>query len=89
MAGRQVPEPSELIYAPRPTPAPFLVAAGLAGIVAATFTTWAWGVIGLVVALLGARAWWKASDDEISRMRREQALETAVIPADPVRRPGS
>lgn len=81
-----VPEPTELIYLPGESWAPALVAAGIAIAIAAAFTAWWWAVIGLFVALLGVRSWWRQSEDEISRMRREQEIGTAVIPAEPIRR---
>ena len=43
-------------------------------------------VIGGFILLLSARSWWKLANDEISRMRRDQPTDTAVIPAEPVRR---
>jgi hypothetical protein len=82
----RTPEPTELIYLPGASWAPPLVAAGIAIMIVATFTAWWWGVIGLVILLTGARAWWRQSDDEISRMRREQQPGTAVLPAEPIRR---
>jgi hypothetical protein len=83
----KVPEPTELIYLPGDSWAPFLIAAGTAAVIASVFTHWWWGAIGLIVLLAGLRSWWKRSDDEISRMRREQEIGTAVIPAEPIRRP--
>jgi hypothetical protein len=80
------PEPTELIYPSGDSWAPILVAAGLALAVAGVFTGWFWSVIGAVFFLGGLLSWWKRSDDEISRMRREQPVETAVIPAEPIRR---
>ena len=41
---------------------------------------------GAFILLLGLRSWWKLSNDEIEGMRREQRSDTAVIPAEPVRR---
>jgi hypothetical protein len=43
-------------------------------------------VIGAFILLLGLRSWWHLSSDEIEGMRREQRSDTAVIPAEPVRR---
>ena len=83
----KVPEPTELIYLPGDSWAPVLVAAGVAVAIASVFTAWWWGVIALIVVLVGLVAWWRRSDDEISRMRREQDLGTAVLPAEPIRRP--
>ncbi len=89
MSDQRVPEPTELIYVPGPSWAPAIVAAGAAIAVAGAFTAWFWSAIGLFILLLGLRSWWRQSDDEISRMRREQTLDTAVIPAEPIRRPSS
>lgn len=86
MADR-VPEPTELIYAPGDSWAPPLVAAGLAVLIAGLFTTWFWSVLGAAVLLAGLRTWWRQADDEIARMRRTQRTDTAVLPADPIRRP--
>lgn len=80
------PEPTELIYPSGGSWAPILVAAGLAIAIAGAFTVWFWSVIGAAFFLGGLRSWWKRSDDEISRMRREQQLGTAVVPAEPIRR---
>ena len=82
----RVPEPTELIYLPGESWAPVLIAAGIAISIAAAFTQWWWAVIGLIVVLAGLRSWWRTSDDEISRMRVEQEIGTAVIPAEPIRR---
>jgi hypothetical protein len=69
-------EPSELIYVPSNSWAPVIVAAGVALL-----------LVGVFILLLGLRSWWRLADDEISRMRREQQTDTAVIPAEPIRRP--
>ena len=79
-------EPTELIYIPSPSWAPVLIAAAIALIAAGTFMGWILWVIGAFVLFLGVRSWWTLSSDEISRMRREQTTDTAVIPAEPVRR---
>ena len=44
------PEPTELVYAPRSSWAPALLAAGLAGLVAGLFTWWPYALIGGAVA---------------------------------------
>ena len=49
----------------------------------AVWSHWWWAVIGAALHLGGLLSWWRHSDDEISRMRREQELGTAVIPAEP------
>lgn len=83
---RRTPEPTELIYSPADSWAPIIVAAGLALAVFGVWAGWAWVAIGGFMILLGARSWWKQDDDEIARMRREQRTDTAVIPAEPIRR---
>ena len=79
-------EPSELVYVPSNSWAPVIVAAGIALIMLGMFKGWSLWVIGAVVLLLGLGAWWRLADDEIAGMRREQHRDTAVIPAEPVRR---
>jgi hypothetical protein len=79
-------EPTELVYVPSNSWAPVIVAAGIALIMIGMFKGWSLWVIGAVVLLLGLRSWWRLADDEIAGMRREQRRDTAVIPAEPVRR---
>jgi hypothetical protein len=79
-------EPSELIYVPGSSWAPAVVAVGITLIMLGMFKGWSLWVIGAVVLLLGMRSWWRQADDEIASMRREQRRDTAVIPAEPVRR---
>jgi hypothetical protein len=86
MAPNESPEPTELIYVPGDSWGPMLVAAGVALLLAGTFMGWFLYLVGAIVLILGARSWWALSNDEISRMRREQATDTAVIPAEPIRR---
>ena len=81
-------DPTELIYVPNPSSAPVLVAAAIALLFAGAFLGWFVWLVGALVLLLAARSWWKLSNDEISRMRRSQTTDTAVIPAEPVQRSG-
>ena len=80
-------EPSELIYVPNNSWGPIIVAAGLALLLVGLFKGWFIILVGVFILLLGLRSWWRLSNDEISRMRREQQTDTAVIPAEPVRHP--
>lgn len=79
-------EPTELIYVPNASAAPIVVAAGIGFLAGGVFMGWLLWVIGAVLLYLGVSSWWRTSNDEISRMRREQRTDTAVIPAEPVRR---
>ena len=85
MSPRDRSEPTELIYVPSPSWAPVVVAAGVAFLAAGTFMGWFMWLVGGFLLYLGIRSWWRTSNDEISRMRREQETDTAVIPAEPVR----
>ncbi len=79
-------EPTELIYAPNASAAPIFVAAGIALLAAGVFMGWFLWLLGAAFVIIAAVAWWKTADDEISRMRREQRTDTAVIPAEPIKR---
>ena len=83
---RESYEPTELIYAPSPSWAPVIVAAGIALLLVGVFKGWFLLLVGAILLLLGARSWWTLANDEISHMRRSQRTETAVIPAEPVKR---
>jgi hypothetical protein len=79
-------EPTELVYVPNNSWAPVIVAAGVTLILVGFFKGWFLWAVGAFILLLGLRAWWHLSNDEIAGMRREQRSDTAVIPAEPVRR---
>jgi hypothetical protein len=86
-SGSKAPaEPSELIYVPNNSLAPIIIAAGITLILIGMFKGWFLWAVGAFVLLLGLRVWWRLSNDEISRMRREQKTDTAVIPAEAIRR---
>ena len=79
-------EPTELVYVPNNSWAPIIIAAGITFILVGFFKGWSLWIIGAFLLLLGLRSWWHISNDEIEGMRREQRSDTAVIPAQPVRR---
>lgn len=81
-------DPTELIYVPNPSWAPLLVAAAIALLFAGAFLGWFLWLVGAFLLLIAARSWWTLANDEISRMRRSQATDTAVIPAEPILRSG-
>lgn len=88
MAADQQPsagEPTELIYVPGSSPAPIVVAIGLTLFCVGFFMGWFLCLLGAFFLLMGLRNWWQRSNDEISRMRREQDVDTAVIPAEPIK----
>jgi hypothetical protein len=84
--GRHTPEPTELVYLPRPSWAPPLLAAGLAGVVASVFTWWPYGVVGAIFALAALWVLIRHARQDFSRLPRRQRLTAAVIPAVPLKR---
>ena len=87
MAGeRQIPEPSELIYLPRSSWQPPLLAVGLAGVVGSLFTWWPYGVAGALIALVAAVAWIRNARDDFGRLPRRQRPATGALPAVTLRR---
>lgn len=87
MPERRTDEPTELIYLPEPSWAPALFAAGLAGVIAGTFTWWPYGVVGAVVALVSLAVWIRQSRRDFARLPRRQRPTAAPLPAAPLRRP--
>ena len=86
--GRQPPEPSELVYVPRPSWLPVHTAAGLAGLLVGLFAGVPYAVAGAILLLAALRAWVRKTGDEVACLPREQRLSTAVLPAVPLRAPG-
>jgi hypothetical protein len=76
----QPTKPTELIYQPRPTVYPALLAFGLAALIVGLFAWWPYSVIGGVMALFSLIAWLRTNRAEIARMPRRQHTDTAPIP---------
>lgn len=71
---------TELIYLPRPSGFPVVVAAGIALIVLGLFAWWPYTVVGVIVAVWGFIGWMRDNRREIARMPREQEETPARIP---------
>jgi predicted membrane metal-binding protein len=90
---RDIPEPGELIYAPRPSWVPALLAFALAlavcGIYAEVFLVrgWVYSVIGVVVALFALRVLTRESVREFFGLRRRQRIRGAVLPVEKIQPP--
>jgi hypothetical protein len=90
---RDVPEPGELVYAPRPSWLPaffaFFIALALCGVYAEGFMVrgWIYSIIGLIAALLVLRALIAGSVGDFFRLRRRQRARGAVLPVEPLRFP--
>jgi len=83
--GGQPPEPTELIYVPAPSWRPFLLAAGLAGVLIGLFAGWPYALAGGIVALASLWSWVRRTGDEVGRLPRRQRVTAAVLPAVPLR----
>jgi hypothetical protein len=82
------PEPTELIYPPRPSWLPAFVALGLSLVLVGLFAWWVYGVVGAIIAVVAVVIWIRSAARETSRLPRRQRVATAVLPPVPPRRPG-
>ncbi len=91
---RDISEPGELVYPPRPSwaPAVFAFAAALAvcGIfIEFMFTGWIYAVLGLVVLLFALRSLVRGAVRDYFRLPRKQHARGAVLPVETVELPPS
>lgn len=90
---REIPEPGELVYPPRPSwaPAIFAFAAALAvcGIFAEgfMFRGWIYSIAGLVVLLFALRSMVKGASRGYFRLPRKQKARGAVLPVETISPP--
>jgi hypothetical protein len=90
---REISEPGELIYTPRSSWLPALLAFALAlavcGIYAEGFMVraWVYSIIGLVVALFTLRALTRDSVRDFFSLRRKQRVRGAVLPVETIQPP--
>ena len=92
---RDIPEPGELVYAPRPSWAPlffgFAAALAVCGIFAEGFMVrgWIYSIIGVVVLLFALRSMIKNATREYFRLPRKQKARGAVLPVETISPPRS
>jgi hypothetical protein len=92
-AKRSVPEPGELVYAPRSSWLPsflaFALALAVVGVYAEGFMVrgWIYSVIALAAALLIFRALVRDSVGDFFRLRRKQKVRGAVLPVETIQQP--
>jgi hypothetical protein len=90
---REVPEPGELVYAPRSSFLPALLAFALAVVVCGVYAEgfmvrgWIYSVIAGVAALLFVRALVSDSVGDFFRLRRKQRTRGAVLPVEKISPP--
>lgn len=89
---REIPEPGELLFAPRPSwaPASFAFAAALA--VCGVFIEfmlpgWIWSLAAIVVVLAALRAMVRGAVRDYFRLPRRQRVRGAVLPVEQIRPP--
>jgi hypothetical protein len=92
---REIPEPGELVYAPRPSWAPAFFAFGaalaLCGVFIGEFmlSGWTYSVAGLIVALAAFRDIVRGARRDYYRLPRRQRVRGAVLPVEPIQPPRS
>lgn len=90
---RDIPEPGELIYAPRSSWLPAFLAFALALVVCGVYAEgfmvrgWVYAVIGGVAALFFFRALVKDSVSDFFGLRRKQKVRGAVLPVETISPP--
>ena len=88
--GRGARQPTELIYVPRPSWAPVLLALGVAliliGRFEATFYSIAGGVVGGLLVIGALWTWIRSVAIDLGRLPRQLRTSSAVLPAIPLRR---
>jgi hypothetical protein len=81
----EIPEPTELIYAPSPSWAPAFTAVGVAAMAVGAFAGWFFALVGGVVLIAAAVAWYRDASDQAERLPRRQRVTSAVIPPTELR----
>jgi hypothetical protein len=90
---REIPEPGELVYAPRSSWLPalfaFAIALAVCGIYAEGFMVrgWVYSVIAIVVALFALRAIVSGAVGDFFGLRRKQRARGAVLPVETIQPP--
>jgi hypothetical protein len=90
---RDIPEPGELVYAPRSSWLPvffgFAVALVVCGIFAEGFMVrgWIYSIIGGLIALFALRGIIGGAAGDFFRLRRKQRARGAVLPVEAIRPP--
>jgi hypothetical protein len=90
---RDIPEPGETIYAPRPSWAPvffgFAVATMIAGIYAEGFMVrgWIYSIVGVIVFLFAFRSLARGATRDYFRLPRKQRVRGAVLPVETISPP--
>lgn len=88
-----IPEPGELIYAPRPSWAPAFFALGALGAVCGIFAegfmfpAWVYSIAGGVILLFALRSMIRGATRYYFRLPRKQKTRGAVLPVETISSP--
>jgi hypothetical protein len=92
---RDIPEPGELVYPPRPSWAPAFFALGAVGAVGGIFAEgfmvrgWVFSIIGIVILLFALRSMIRGATGDYFRLPRKQHARGAVLPVETISPPRS
>jgi hypothetical protein len=87
---REIPEPGELVYAPRPSWAPAFFALGAAAAVCGIFAggfivpPWIFSIIGGLILLGALRSMISGARSDYYRLARKQRVRGAVLPVETI-----
>jgi hypothetical protein len=90
---RQVPEPGETVYLPRPSWAPIFFAMGALGLICGTFAGGfifapkVWALIGAIFLLAAFRSIVRGSIRDYYRLPRRQETRGAALPVETISGP--
>ncbi len=90
---RQVPEPGEAVYVPRPSWAPAFLALGAVGLVCGIyaagfiFSPYIWSVLGAIIALAALRSLVRGAVRGYFRLPRKQRVHGAALPVETISAP--
>jgi hypothetical protein len=89
---RQVPEPGETIYLPRPSWGPVFFAIGALGLICGIFAggfifaPYIWGIIGAIFLLAAFRSIVRGAIRDYYRLPRRQETRGAALPVETIKR---
>ncbi|MEX2106570.1 MAG: hypothetical protein WD810_06695 [Solirubrobacterales bacterium] len=87
---RQIPEPGEAVYAPRPSWAPAFLAIGAVGLICGTFAAgfifspYIYAVIGAIFVLAAFRSLVRGAVRDYFRLPRRQRVPGAALPVETI-----
>jgi hypothetical protein len=87
---RHIPEPGELVYAPRPSWGPIFLAIGAIGLVCGIFASgfifapYVYGIVGAIFALAAFRVIVRGAVRDYYRLPRRQRARSAALPVETI-----